>query len=72
MSEDLIPVGLKQKLDNLNNMGFMETESLKSDVIASTLDNQTKFYAIDLIDNRLSSLNIFDAIAVYDEDIGID
>lgn len=69
---ELIPDPLKKKLDRLQSMGFMEAIDFKASVIASTLDNQTKFYAIDLIDSRLSSLDMCDVIAVCDDNIGFD
>lgn len=72
MTPALIPTPLKKKLDNLQAMGFMEATDFKASVIASTLDNQTKFYAIDLIDERLNDLSIGDAMAVYDEDVRLD
>lgn len=50
MTPELIPAQLKKKLDSLHTMGHMEAADFKASVIASMLDNQTKFFAIDLID----------------------
>ena len=64
-----IPPLLKKKLDGLRDMGLYEATEFKKSVIVSMLDDKTKFYTIDLIDERLRSLDTGSAKAIGDDEV---
>lgn len=54
---------LEKKLKQLPKMGAREASDFKAKVINSLLDNPTKFYVIEKIDNRLKSLDKSNSLA---------
>lgn len=65
----MLNVMLQKKVKKLESMGIYEAMSFKDEVIASLLDNPTKFYLYDLIDARVKSLSLQNAIANNTEDV---
>lgn len=60
---------LKKRVKELERMSLREAEMFRDDVIASLLDNPTRFYLYDLIAQRIRSLSLQDAVANNTEDV---
>ena len=56
----------KKKIEKLPTMGFRECEAFKAQIVNSIAENPSKFFLYDLIDARMASLSLADAIAVQD------
>ena len=57
---------LNKKQEEINTMGLFELQGYKATVVNSLLENPSKFFLYDLIDTRMASLSLADAIAVQD------
>ena len=57
---------LNKKQEEINKMGLFELQDYKATVVNSLLENPSKFFLYDLIDARMASLSLADAIAVQD------
>jgi hypothetical protein len=64
---------LQKKLEELKDMGINEAMDFKQVVINSLLDNPTKFYVFDRIDERLKAIGTdADVFVAFDEEIDSD
>ena len=58
---------IEEKQAKISKMGVYELQDYRDDVIASCLENPSKFFLYDLIDERLMALDAAAASVVYDE-----
>ena len=63
---------LQNKIDNINTMGAMELTSFKKQVILSALEPMQIFDLVNQIENRLVTLDLANALAVYDDTIEVE
>lgn len=57
----------KEKQAKISKMGFCELQDYRDDVIASCLENHSKFFLYDLLDARLMALDAEAASVVCDD-----
>lgn len=58
---------LKKRVKELERMSLREAESFRDDVIASLLDNPTRFYLYDLISKRIKNLSQDEAMITNED-----
>lgn len=63
---------LDAKKREIDAMGAREVEEYRQKVINSLADNPTKFFLYDLIDERLSAINLNNALITNDEALSVD
>ena len=57
----------ENRVKKISKMGFYELMDYKEDIIASQVENPTKFFLYDIIDERLLALNAEGASVVCDD-----
>ena len=57
----------EDKVKKISKMGFYELQDYRDEVIASCLENPSKFFLYDLIDERLMALDAEAATVVCDD-----
>jgi hypothetical protein len=57
----------EDKVKKISKMGFYELMDYKEDIIASQVENPTKFFLYDIIDERLLALDAEGAAVICDD-----
>jgi hypothetical protein len=57
----------EDKVEKISKMGFYELMDYKEDIIASQVENPTKFFLYDIIDERLRALDAEGATVICDD-----
>jgi len=60
-------IWIEEKIAKVSKMGFDELMDYKEEVISSLVDNPTKFFLYDIIDERLIALDAQSAAVAYDD-----
>ena len=60
--EIMLSDATKKRVEQLKTMGLLECEAFKAEVVNSTVEDPTKFFLYDLIDERIKNLSIQDAL----------
>ncbi|MDQ1264555.1 MAG: hypothetical protein QG559_1556 [Campylobacterota bacterium] len=63
---------LQNKIDNIGTMGAMELVAFKKQVILSALEPIQIFDLVNQIENRLVTLDLANALAVYDDTVEVE
>lgn len=58
---------IEEKQAKISKMGFYELQDYRDDVVSSCLENPSKFFLYDLIDERLMALDAAAASVVCDD-----
>ena len=58
---------IEEKQAKISKMGFYELQDYRDDVVSSCLENPSKFFLYDLIDERLMALDAAVASVVCDD-----
>lgn len=58
---------IADKQAKISKMGFYELQDYRDDVVSSCLENPSKFFLYDIIDERLATLDLESASVVCDD-----